>query len=126
MLDKIISIKAQINALKIEQQSLEEEFLESQEEALRELDAKEYGCGTVNIKVDDKKVKIEVKKTVKWEQSVLASKFLELGDDAKKYIKCKLDVSEIDYKSWKDDIKKYFDDARTVTPSKPTLTIVEE
>lgn len=126
MINKILEIKSKIAALKKEQQDLEDQFLLENKEALAELELKEYGCGTVNLEVSGHKVKIEVKKSVKWDNDLLSGKYKELGESADKFIKCKYDISETAYKGWKEEIKKYFEDARTVTPSKPTLKIGDE
>lgn len=124
MIEKILEIKNQIAALKIEQQKLEEQFLAEQD--LSQLQNREYGCGTITLEAEGYKVKVEVKKTVKWDNDALAFKYKELGHEAGNFIKCKYDVSETAYKGWKEEIKKYFEDARLVVPSKPTLTITEE
>ena len=124
MIEKILEIKKQIAALKTEQQKLERQFLSQQD--LSGLQNKEYGCGTITLDCDNHKVKIEVRKTVKWDNDALAAKYKELGQEAGNFIKCKYDISETAYKGWKEEIKKYFEDARTVVPSNPTLTIIDE
>lgn len=91
-----------------------------------ELAAKPYGCGTVNLEIDGVKTKVVVRKTVKWDEDYL-KRFIEpmieeAGRDPEEYIKYKRSVSENSYKNFNDDMKKIFEPARTVHPSKPTIS----
>jgi len=124
MLKQIIALKEQKKQIDEEIKALEEKFI-AEQNALELLKDKEYGCGTATLEVEGYKVKVEVKKTVKWDNDKLAQKFKEIPD-AEKYIKAEYKVSETDYKGWKQEIQQYFEDARTVVPSKPSLKIEEQ
>lgn len=103
---------------------LDEEIIK---EASEQLSDKDYGCGTANIELDNIKIKVEVKKTVKWDEKYLRENIEPLikaaGREPEDFIKYKRSVGETDFKAFNDDMKRMFMPARTVTPSKPKITM---
>ena len=90
---------------------------------------KDYGCGTVNFETDNLKIKVVVRKTVKWDEGklkVIENLIKEGGQDPENFIKYKRSVLEGSYKDFTDEIKKVFEPARSVEPSKPTTTIEQK
>lgn len=125
--NQILSLEAEISAKKKALAQLEAQLndnIKDQYEA--ELATKEYGCGTVNLAEDDIKIKVVVSKKVKWDNSQLERIYNEIknsGVDASAYIKVSYAVNENNYKSWGDNIRGYFEPARTVEVSKPSIKI---
>lgn len=125
--DLMKHIDGRIKALKDEKSKIEKELNEAViQEASEKLKSKNYGCGTVNIEEGDFKIKVTVSKKVKWDNEKL-SDIEELirkgGQNPENFIKCTRTVNENSYKDFTDDIKKVFEPARTVEPSKPKITI---
>lgn len=78
--------------------------------------------GTYNLETDGVKVKAVIGKTVKWDQTKLATLYDRIagsGDDPHQYMARELKISENAYKGWPEQIKNVFIPARTVTPTKP-------
>ena len=91
-----------------------------------ELATKEYGCGTVNLQEGNYKFKVVVSKKVKWDNSQLERIHQEIKDsgvDPSAYLKLSYTVNENNYKAWGDNIQGYFEPARTVEVTKPTIKI---
>jgi len=105
------------------QSKLDEKVLEL---ANAELATKEYGCGTVNLQEGNYKFKVVVSKKVKWDNSQLERIHQEIKDsgvDPSAYLKVSYTVNENNYKAWGDNIQGYFEPARTVEVTKPTIKI---
>lgn len=93
------------------------------------LKAKDEPFGDVKIIVGNREVKVNVPKKVLWEQKKLAEKrklIIEAGDNPDVYIDTEYSVSETAYKKWPDDVREFFQDARTVSAGNPSIKIVEE
>lgn len=121
------SIKSQLDELAAKrkdiQSKLDEKVLEL---ANVELATKEYGCGTVNLQEGNYKFKVVVSKKVKWDNSQLERIHQEIKDsgvDPSAYLKVSYTVNENNYKAWGDNIQGYFEPARTVEVTKPTIKI---
>lgn len=85
--------------------------------------------GTIHIHDDGYIVTEEVPKKVKWDQAALEAIALQLaneGKDPKDYIDASFRVLENTYKSLPVHERARFDDARTLIPQKPRLTIKRE
>lgn len=95
-------------------------------EILKNLEGKDYGCGTVNLETPAGKIKVVISKNVKWDQDGLAKIWNSIesaGEDPTEYINLKYDVSENSYKSWPSHIKKSFEPIRIVEQSNPKITL---
>jgi len=93
------------------------------------LKAKDEPFGDVTIIVGNHQVKVNVPKKVTWDQVKLATKHKEIaesGDRPDVYIKTEYSISETAYKGWAEEVREFFQDARTVTPGNPSLKVVEE
>ena len=102
------------------------EVLEAEimKEANAQLSQKDYGCGTANIEIGNTKIKIEVRKKVKWDQDklqIVKSQILAANKNPADYLKEELKVSETKYDNFPDDIRAVFEPARTVEPAKPMI-----
>lgn len=90
---------------------------------------KDEPFGDVNIVVGNYEVKVGTPKKVEWEQDKLADKYREIaasGDNPAMYIEAKYNVSETAYKKFPQEVRDFFQDARTVKPGTQTIKIVEE
>lgn len=97
-----------------------------EEAAKAELLAKAKESGTVNLRDGDLKVKVEVKKTIEWNQeqlAVIAERIAAAGDDPRGWIDAKLSVSESRYKAWSRAMQETFAPARTVKTGKSSITL---
>jgi len=105
-------------------------LLDRREKEIQQLlKAKDEPFGDVTIIVGNHKVKINVPKKVTWDNDLLAAKhksIAESGDNPDVYIKTEYAVSETAYKSWPEEVRDFFRDARTVTPGNPSLKIMDE
>lgn len=93
------------------------------------LKAKDEPFGDVTIIVGNHKVKVNVPKKVTWDNDLLAKKRADIiaaGDNPDVYIKTEYAISETAYKGWPDEVRGFFQDARTVMPGNPSLKVVEE
>ena len=108
---------------------LKNEFLVRKSAEIKSLySSKPEPFGVVDIIINDKKVKIDTKKKVEWDQEKLeslAKLMASDGADPKDYMKIEYKVSETLYKTWGDNIKSYFQDARTVKGESPSIKIEE-
>lgn len=106
------------------------ELLNRREKEIQQLlKAKDEPFGDVKIVVGNREVKVNVPKKVSWEQKKLAEKrklIVEAGDNPDVYIDTEYSVSETAYKKWPDDVREFFQDARTVSAGNPSIKIVEE
>lgn len=106
------------------------ELLNRREKEIQQLlKAKDEPFGDVKIIVGNREVKVNVPKKVSWEQKKLAEKrklIIEAGDNPDVYIDTEYSVSETAYKKWPDDVREFFQDARTVSAGNPSIKIVEE
>lgn len=106
------------------------ELLNRREKEIQQLlKAKDEPFGDVKIIVGNREVKVNVPKKVTWEQKKLAEKrklIVEAGDNPDVYIDTEYSVSETAYKKWPDDVREFFQDARTVSAGNPSIKIVEE
>lgn len=83
--------------------------------------------GTIHLHDGDLKVKVELKKTVSWDQeqlAVIAERIAAAGDDPREWIDAQLSVSESKYKAWSQAMRETFAPARTVKTAKSTITLV--
>ncbi|WP_374589123.1 hypothetical protein [Novosphingobium sp.] len=79
------------------------------------------GTGTHRRIDGDYEIRIEVPKTVAWDQAKLAAAIETIrswGEDPADYVETKLSVSETSYKAWPPAIRDLFTPARTVKPGK--------
>lgn len=93
------------------------------------LSDKDEPFGDVSIIVGNRKVKVGTPKKVTWEQDKLADKYREIakaGDNPAVYMDIKYSVSETAYKKFPQEVRDFFEDARTVQPGTQTIKIVEE
>jgi len=128
--DTLISDLEQINE-RIE--SLKKSAAEKREKILAyfkaemdsQLSGKDYGCGTVNVESQSYKLKIAIGKRVEWDGELLEKRAAEIansGRDPKEYMDVKYSVSENAYKNWPSEIREFFEPARTVKVSAPTVS----
>ena len=120
------TIADQLNSLK-EKRIAANALLEDAiiKEADEQLSDKDYGCGTANIETEFAKIKVVVRKGVKWDEFKLrevANSIKAAGQDPEAYIKYKMSVSETAYKNFEPEIQNVFKEARTVQPSKPSIS----
>lgn len=105
-------------------------LLDRREKEIQQLlKAKDEPFGDVSIIVGNRKVKVNVPKKVAWEQKKLADlrkQIVEAGDNPDVYIDTEYSISETEYKKWPDDVREFFQGARTVTPGNPSIKIVDE
>lgn len=84
--------------------------------------------GTGWIMDGGKAVRVEVPKSVEWDQARLreAVRTVESwGEDPTQYVTMKLSVPESAYKAWPESIKSVFEPARTVKAGKPKISFHE-
>ena len=89
------------------------------------LDAKK-DTGTVNFELEGVEVKAVIKKTVKWDQKVLAAiaeRIQLAGDNPHQYMTLEYKVHEKSYTAWPDAIKNVFAPAREVKPGMPVFEL---
>lgn len=85
--------------------------------------------GDVTITVGNHQVKVNVPKKVEWDNKLLADKYREIassGENPDLYIQASYKISETAYKNYPDDVRTFFEDARTVSKGNPSLKIVKE
>lgn len=83
--------------------------------------------GDVTITVGNHQVKVNVPKKIDWEQKLMAAKYKEIassGENPELYMQVKYNVSETAYKNFPDDVRSFFEDARTISKGNATLKIV--
>ena len=83
--------------------------------------------GTINLHDGALKVKVELKKTVEWDQDQLkqiAERIAAAGDDPAEYIDVRYAVPEKKYGAWPQAMRETFAPARTVKTAKSTITLV--
>lgn len=121
------TIKPQLDELAVKRKELAAQLDDAiLEKANVEFANKEYGCGTVNLEEGNYKVKVVVSKKVKWDNSQLERIHQEIkdsGTDPSAYLKVSYTVNENNFKAWGDNIRGYFEPARTVEVTKPTIKI---
>ena len=86
-------------------------------------------AGTIRIQIEGKEIVTTVKKTVEWDQNLLAdicNRIRVSGDKPEEYVDITYKVSERKYNAWPDAIKNEFSAARTVKISKPAFDISEK
>lgn len=86
--------------------------------------------GTVTTAIDGIQVKSEIGKRVKWDQEKLielSAKITAGGGNPSNYMTPTYKISEADYKSWPENVRKEFDVARTVkaSPEKISFKVIE-
>lgn len=97
-----------------------------EEQARADLQVAAKESGTVNLHDGDMKVKVEVKKSVEWDQeqlAVIAERIAAAGDDPAEWIDTKLSVSESKFKAWSRAMQDTFAPARTVKAAKSSITL---
>lgn len=126
-ISKLEAIKSEIKTLNDQKTVLETELAENFKADIdSQLVGKEYGCGTATVKLGRKKIKFAIGKKVSWDQKILReiySNVLPSWGDPNEYVEVEYNVAEKNYTAWPTPIKSLFTNARTVTPSKPTITI---
>jgi len=86
-------------------------------------------AGTVRLDVEDKQIVTTTKKSVSWDQSILAeicNRIRAAGEQPEVYVDISYNVPEKRYADWPDNIKAEFLRARTVKVSKPTFEVAEK
>ena len=132
--DQILRLIEQAEATKAQCdkniKQLKATLLDRREKEIQQLlKAKDEPFGDFTIIVGNHKVKVNLPKKVVWDNDLLAAKYksiTESGDNPDVYIKTEYAISETAYKGWPDEVRDFFQDARTVTPGNPSLKIVEE
>lgn len=86
--------------------------------------------GTVNIAADGFQVKFEIKKKVEWDQAALGALWSRIENDGAEPSdfltrETTFKVSETQYKTWGENVRTHFDQARTVKDGGVTVTIKE-
>lgn len=82
--------------------------------------------GTVNFEDDGFKVTATLPKKVSWNQVKLkqAVKTIEEnGDNPEEYVETSYKIAESKYKAWPEHIRKFFEEARTLSVGKQTFKI---
>lgn len=130
LLVEISEAKDAIDAQNKKKKAAETELLQRREKEIQQLlKAKDEPYGTVTIVVGNHQVKVDVKKSVKWDNeklSAIAAQMLAEKVNPTNYMKIEYSISETLYKTWDDEMKKEFLPARTVTPGKATIKLSEE
>lgn len=120
-------IKPQLDELNTKRKDIQAQLDDAIiQKASAEFAGKEYGCGTVNLEEGSYKIKVVVSKKVKWDNSQLErihDEIKDSGTDPSAYLKVSYKVNENNYKAWGDNIRGYFEPARTVEVTKPTIKI---
>lgn len=127
LVQELQAVAAEIKSLSSRKAVLETELAQNfKAEFDAQLLGKDYGCGTVSVPVDHYKVKFVISKKVEWDQKILRDIYMNTlpawGDPAE-YVDVSYNVSETKYKAWPTPISSLFNAARTVKPSKPSVTI---
>ena len=125
---RLHELREHINELKRVEKMIEADILsQKRDDIAAQLADKEYGTGTATLNVEGiKKVAVEVKKKITYDNKGLAAIYQQLtdnGEDASDYIQVEYSVSEAAYKGWPKSLKAMFEPYRTVEPSKPTIKI---
>jgi len=99
--------------------------------AKAQLLAKGQDTGTTHLTDGDLGITVEIKKSVSWDQDELAAiaqRIASNGDDPAEYIDVKYSVSERKFAAWPETLRRPFEAARTLKPTKPAfrLAIVGE
>lgn len=122
--------ESDITAAKRNIEQAKEELLARRKNEINALLAdKDEPFGDVNIVVGNYKVKVGTPKKVDWAQDMLADKYREIakaGDNPAMYMDVKYNVSETAYKKFPQEVREFFEDARTVKAGTQTIKIVEE
>ncbi len=87
------------------------------------------GFGTTTRTDGDFEIKINVPKSVAWDQTKIAEAVETIkgwGENPDQYVDTKITVSETKYKAWPDSISQLFEPARTEKAGKPTFKIMEK
>ncbi len=90
---------------------------------------KDEPFGDVTITVGNGRAKVNVPRKVTWDNDALAKKYDEVkesGENPAMYFKVEYAISETAYKSWPEEVRSYFEDARTVEQGNPTIKFIEE
>lgn len=126
-ISSLLEVEEQIKQLQSKKKTLEDVIYNKiSGDVTSQLEEKDYGVGTANIKVDDYKIKVTIGKDVSYDQNGLKTMyhlFKGQGRDPDEYIKVEYDVSESKYKAWPSELQKMFEAYRTVKPSKPKIKI---
>lgn len=130
LIEQLLAAEADENAAKIAKKKLSNELINRTQAVISALyKAKPEPYGIVNLDFGGKAIKVETVKVVEWDQSQLEKlwgQILSDGADPKQYIKAEYGVSETAYKSWGDNIRAFFDPARTVKARNPSIKIIEK
>lgn len=125
----VAAMDADTLAALVEEVEQAEELLKSRRRVLDAGLAAKYARnpqpGTGWITDGSKAVRVEVPKSVEWDQAKLreAAKTVEgWGEDPTEYLTMKLSVAENAYKAWPTSIRRVFDPARTVKAGKPKIS----
>lgn len=118
-------------AAKSTKKQLEAELSRRYEErAGVELARRDLPFGTVNIQDGTFQIKYEAKKKVEWDQDILAALYARIEKDGgtptdfiNREVAYKID--ERIYKTWGDNVRGWFDPARTVSPDGVKITVTE-
>jgi len=85
--------------------------------------------GDVTITVGNHQVKVNIPKKVLWDEKLMAAKYKEIassGENPELYMQVKYNISETAYKNFPDDVRSFFEEARTISKGNATLKIVKD
>ena len=118
--DRLSEIFEQLHTLKSEQKQLEAAILDEYQEAINRAYAlKPEPFGTIRVTAGNLSLKVERKKKVEWSPGGLAAVYAQIekdGRDPAPFIDrtVEYNIPERRYTGWAPDVRKWFDDARTV------------
>ena len=124
-------IKGQIEYQKTELSQVEEEIENKIAEPIKQIRLLQgKDTGTINLEIENVKIKHDLPKQVVWDQGKLKQivvKIHHAGDDPDKYVSAKYSVSEKQFKSFPSEIRSVFMQAREVKTGKAKITFkIEE
>lgn len=126
-ISSLLDVEEQIKQLQSKKKVIEDSIYgQISGQVTEQLEGKDYGVGTANVKVDDYKVKVTIGKDVSYDQNglkIMWNFFKQKGHDPEEYIKVEYDVAESKYKAWPSELQKMFECYRTVKSSKPKIKI---
>lgn len=130
LIEHILEVEADEVAAKLAKKKLHNELLNRKAAELKiGYDAKPEPFGVVNLSIADKNVKVDFPKKVEWLQTELEALWNQIvadGANPKQYIKVEYTVSETLYKTFGDNMKAYFTNARIVKGGNPSIKISDK
>ena len=130
LIDQLLLAEAAESAAKLAKKKLGNELLNRKAGQIKfAYSEKPEPFGVVNLSVAEKNIKLDTVKKVEWEQSELEKLWKKIeadGADPKQYINVVYSVSETLYKTFGDNLRAYFDPARTVRAGSTSIKISEK